>query len=209
MSVASNCAWRRRLAVAALALVSGTAGWVLGHQGHDSRESASANQVATHVAAVSPALETRVGGATAESASDKAVPVHLVADDETTVVSESSCELADDGAGFLDVALLERALTEGTETERHAALTEALQSGFNLPPRLLQQTYVNDLSESVRLLAFKAYADSIADDRRKVRDTLESGVYDMSAAIQAESRRRLAELEQFELMLAAAPSQGP
>ena len=31
----------------------------------------------------------------------------------------------------------------------------------------------------------------------------------MSAAVQAESRRRLAELEQYERMLAAAPTQGP
>ena len=83
-----------------------------------------------------------------------------------------------------------------------------MQSGFDLPPRLLQQTYVSDLSESVRLLAFKAYVDSISDDRGEVRATLESGVYDMSAAVQAESRRRLAELDRYELMLAAGPPQG-
>ena len=61
----------------------------------------------------------------------------------------------------------------------------------------------------MRLLAFKAYVDAISDDRREVRALLESGAYDRSVAVQAESRRRLAELEQFELMLAAAPSQGP
>jgi hypothetical protein len=58
-------------------------------------------------------------------------------------------------------------------------------------------------------VAFKAYVDSISDDRREVRDTLESGVYDMSAAVQAESRRRLAELERYEHTLAAAPLQNP
>ena len=147
-------------------------------------------------------------GTTTASFSDRAVLGHVVADAETTLLSESSCEPSDEGSGLVDVALLERTLREGTETERLAALTEALQSGFNLPPRLLQQTYVNDLAESVRLLAFEAYVDSISDDRGEVRATLESGVYDMSAAVQAESRRRLAELEQYERMLAAAPSPG-
>ena len=99
-------------------------------------------------------------------------------------------------------------LTEGTETERHAALTEALQSESDVPPRMLEQTYVTDLSDNVRLLAFTAYVDAISDNRAKVRILLESGLYDISAAVQAESRRRLAELERFELMLVEAPPLG-
>ena len=153
--------------------------------------------------------ETRVPDATTGSIGDRAPWVHVVTDDETTLASEPACEAADAGSGGLDLALLERKLTEGTETERYAALTAALQSESDVPPRLLQHTFVNDLSESVRLLAFEAYVDSISDDRSEVRATLESGVYDMSAAVQAESRRRLAELERYELMLAEAPSQGP
>lgn len=209
MSTALNCAWRRRLAVAALALASGTTGWFLGQGGHDGREPASANGVATRVATVPWMSETRVLGATTEALGDSAVLGHVVVDDEATLVNGTSCDLGDEGPGVLDVARLERTLTEGIETERFAALTAALQSGFDLPPRLLQQTYVNDLAESVRLLAFEAYVDSISDDRGEVRATLESGVYDKSAAVQAESRRRLAELEQYERMLAEAPSQGP
>ena len=134
---------------------------------------------------------------------------HVVGDATTTPGGGASCEPADEDTSVLDLPLLERTLTEGTETERYAALTEALQSESDVPPRLLQQTYVTDLSDDVRLLAFKAYVDSISDDRAEVRNTLESGVYDMSAVVQAESRRRLAELESFELMLTEAPPQSP
>jgi hypothetical protein len=209
MSDAANRPWRRGLAVAAIVLASGTTGWVLGQRGHGGREPASPEEDATHVATLAPASETRMPAATAESFDDGTAMVQVAAEDETTLVRKSSCEPADEGTGVLDVALLERTLTEGTETERYAALTEALQSEFDLPARLLQRTYVNDLSESVRVVAFKAYVDSISDDRREVRDTLESGVYDMSAAVQAESRRRLAELERYEHTLAAAPLQNP
>lgn len=208
MNAASGRVWRRGFAVVALALASGGAGWVLGQRGHDGGEAATANRVATRVATVPRTAETRAPGATAESFGDRAVLGHVVADGETTLVSGTSCELADEVLGVLDVALLERMLTEGTEAERYAALTAALQSESDVPPRLLQQTYVSDLAESVRLLAFEAYVDSISDDRGEVRATLESGIYDMSDAVQAESRRRLAELERYERMLAAAPSQG-
>ena len=150
--------------------------------------------------------ETRAPAITVPSG-DQAVLAHVVGHAKTTSVGGASCEPADEDTGVLDIALLERTLTEGTETERHAALTEALQSESDVPPQLLQQTYVTDLSESVRLLAFKAYVDAISDDRAEVRNLLESGIYDMSAAVEAESRRRLAELERFELMLAEAPPQ--
>jgi hypothetical protein len=191
----------------ALALASGGAGWVMGQREPENREPASADSVATRVATLPWASQTRAP-AIAESSGDPAVSVHVVGDAKTTAGAGASCEAADQDTGVLDIALLERTLTEGTETERYAALTEALQSESDLPPRLLQQTYVTDLAESVRVLAFKAYVDSISDDRAEVRRMLESGVYDLSAAVQAESRRRLAELERFESMLAATPWQG-
>jgi hypothetical protein len=52
------------------------------------------------------------------------------------------------------------------------------------------------------------YVDAISDDRTEVRAALQDGSYNGSAAVQAESQRRLAELEQLERMLAEAPPQG-
>jgi hypothetical protein len=60
----------------------------------------------------------------------------------------------------------------------------------------------------VRLLAFTAYVDSVSDDRAEARLALESGVYNGSSAVQAEAQRRLAELEQYERVLAGTPPQG-
>jgi len=51
----------------------------------------------------------------------------------------------------------------------------------------------------VRLLAFGIV------DRAEVRLALESGVYNGSSAVQAEAQRRLAELEQYERVLAETP----
>lgn len=208
MNAASGRVWRRGFAVVALALASGGAGWVLGQRGHEGLEPASADGATAHVATMSWASETRASAIT-DSFGEQAVLVEFIAEQGTTSGSGASCEPADESTDVLDVALLKRTLAEGTETDRRAALTAALQLESDVPPRLLQQTYVTDLSESVRLLAFKAYVDSISDDRSEVRSMLESGVYDMSEAVQAESRRRLAELERFEQMLAAAPPQSP
>jgi hypothetical protein len=129
------------------------------------------------------------------------------ATDGTVVVSESSCEPADEDPG-VDAEVLERTLAEGTESERHGALTQALQAGIELPPELLRQTYGSDPSESVRLLAFTTYVDAVSDDRAEVRAALESGAYNGSSAVQAEAHRRLAELEQYERMLVETPPQG-
>ena len=114
MNAAANRAWHRRLAVVALTLTSGTTGWFVGQRGHDGGEAAAANGLATGVATVPRAAETRAPGATAEPFGDTASWFRAVSDDETTLVGGSSCESADEGAGGLDVALLERTLTEGT-----------------------------------------------------------------------------------------------
>jgi len=207
MSAASTRVWPRGFVVAAIALAAGGAGWVLGQREPDHRDPASADGVATRVATLPWASETRAAAVT-DSSDDQAVTADVVGDGNTTSGAGASCAPADEDTGVLDIALLERKLAEGIEAERLAALTEALQSESDVPPQLLQQAYVTDLAESVRLLAFKAYVDAIADDRTEVRNTLESGIYDISAAVQAESRRRLAELDRFELMLAEAPPQG-
>jgi hypothetical protein len=207
MGATFNPSWRRGLTLIAIALASGGTGWVLGQREPEIRGPASADGVATRVATLPGAPKTRLPAIT-ESWGDQAVSAHVVGDAKATAGDGASCEPAAEVTGVLDIALLERKMTEGTETERYAALTEALQSESDVPPPLLQQTYVTDLAESVRLLAFKAYIDAISDDRTEVRNTLESGVYDMSAAVQAESRRRLAELERYEVMLTTVPPQG-
>jgi len=120
MNAASGRVWRRGFAVVALALASGGAGWVMGQRGHEGREFASARVVPAPVATV-PVASDRRTLAVDESFGDRALFVHAVADEETTSEAGASCEPADDGAGILDVALLERTLAEGTETERHGA----------------------------------------------------------------------------------------
>jgi hypothetical protein len=120
-------------------------------------------------------------------------------------VSDSSYEPADEDCGVVDVEVVTRTLAEGSESERYRALTQLLEAGIELPLELLQWTYASDSSETVRLLAFTAYVDSVSDDRAEARFALESGVYNGSSAVQAEAQRRLAELEQYEHVLAEIP----
>jgi hypothetical protein len=128
--------------------------------------------------------------------------------DKTTVASEPSAEPADDDSGVVYIDALTRTLADGTESERYAALTQALQAGIDVPAELLQQTYGSDLSASVRLLALEAYVDSVSDDRDQVRVALQSALYDGSSAVQAEAQRRLSELERYESLLAETSPQG-
>ena len=44
-------------------------------------------------------------------------PIDRIADGGTATVSESSCEFADVDSGVVNIAVLERTLAEGTETE--------------------------------------------------------------------------------------------
>ena len=135
------------------------------------------------------------------------IPIQGV-EGNNTVPYESTRETADETAAVVDVKLLERTLMGGTDSERHAALVRALEAGMELPPQFLWQTYASDPSERVRLLALTTYVDSASDDRASVRSALESAVQDPNTAVQTEARRRLAELDQFERMLAESLPQG-
>jgi hypothetical protein len=229
-----NYAFRRLrhrwFGVVAVAVASGTAGWALG-QGHDEGRPAPVDSADARAAAVAPVPAAHRSDPEIWSFADGTISVHVdrvaigwlmseltrkggvpevsgpVAADDTVAVSDPSCEPADGGADDVDAERLERTLVEGTESERYAALTHALQAGVDLPPALLRQTYGSDPSESVRLLAFTTYVDSVSDDRTEVRAALQSGLYDSSSAMQAEAQRRLAELEQYERALAAASTQ--
>jgi hypothetical protein len=225
-------AWHRWFGVAALAVASGTAGWALGRQGHDGRDPAPAHMVHAYVATVLRAPAAGGPGAAIQSFADGTISVHVDhvavgwlllelgsrgavpdaagpdATDGTVVVSESSCEPAEEDGGVVDTEFLERTLAEGTESERQAALTQALQAGIELEPEVLRQTYGSDPSESVRLLAFTTYVDTVSDDRAEVRAALQSGASNGSPAVQAEAQRPLAELEQYERAPAETPPQG-
>jgi hypothetical protein len=84
-----------------------------------------------------------------------------------------------------------RALREGNEAERLAALQRADSVGAVLPADLLQQFIDSDPSDQVRLQAFKAYVDMRSNDADAVAKTLDAGRYNQSAAVRAESIKRL------------------
>jgi hypothetical protein len=224
--------WRRWFGVAALAMTSGAAGWALGQGGHDRPAPAPPEIADARAGAPSRVPEARRHGTAIQVFADGSVSVHVdhvtadwlllelgrrgavppgttgPANDGTAVVSDSSCESADEGCGVVDVEVLRRTLAEGSDSERYTALTRLLEAGIDLPLDLLQRIYESDAFEAVRLLAFTAYVDSVSDDRAEVRLALESGVYNDNSALQAEAQRRLNELEQYERVLAETPPQG-
>ena len=89
-----------------------------------------------------------------------------------------------------------RTLREGNEAERLAALQEADSVGAILPADLLQQFIDSDPSDQVRLQAFKAYVDKRSNDADAVAKVLDAGRYNQSAAVRAESSKRLEMFDQ-------------
>jgi hypothetical protein len=89
-----------------------------------------------------------------------------------------------------------RALREGKESERLAALQEARSVGAVLPADLLQQFINSDPSDEVRLQAFKTYVDTRTNDADAVARVLDAGRYNQSAAVRAESNKRLEVFDQ-------------
>jgi hypothetical protein len=100
-----------------------------------------------------------------------------------------------------------RAVSEGAESERLAALNMALQEDIELAPEVLQRAYESDPSESIRLLAFTTFVDSVSDDATLVRDTLQSAMLNDSSSVQAEAQRRLQQLDEYEMAVAQTPPQ--
>jgi len=89
-----------------------------------------------------------------------------------------------------------RTLREGNDAERLAALQEADSVGATLPADLLQQFIDSDPSDQVRLQAFKAYVDKRSNDADAVAKVLDAGRYNQSAAVRAESSKRLEMFDQ-------------
>jgi hypothetical protein len=127
--------------------------------------------------------------------------------DRTHVEPNVPAHESDTALAQIDAEDLATAFTIGTDSERHAALTKALQYDIELPPDLLINAYVNDPSDDVRLLAFTTYIDSVSDDVELVRAALQSATNNTSPIVQAEAYRRLDDLARYESGMAAAAAQ--
>jgi hypothetical protein len=89
-----------------------------------------------------------------------------------------------------------RTLREGNQDQRLAALQQADMAGAVVPAELLQKVIDSDPSDQVRLEALKAYVDSHTDDADAVVQILDAGRSNPSAAVRAESQRRLEMFDQ-------------
>jgi hypothetical protein len=89
-----------------------------------------------------------------------------------------------------------RTLREGNQDQRLAALQEADSARTVVPAELLQKFIDSDPSDQVRLQALKAYVDSHVDDADAVSQILDAGRSNPSAAVRAESQRRLEMFDQ-------------
>ncbi len=97
------------------------------------------------------------------------------------------------------------AIREGDEPTRFDGLLKTRSAGVRLPDELLQTLFENDASDRVRLLAFENYLEPRSGSVDEMRRALQAGLDIPSAAIQADARRRLAQLAELERIDAAHP----
>jgi hypothetical protein len=161
--------------------------------------------------------DAQVGERTASNYKRSAEPAHLIAlspvqsgveTDRTRSELEEQKLRSDEFDARLSPEYLATQLTQGTDHQRLAAITTALQNGVELPPDLLINAYFNDASDEVRLLAFTTYIDSMSDDVELVRSALQVATNNSSSTVQAEALRRLNELTAYEAAMAEAAAQG-
>ena len=95
------------------------------------------------------------------------------------------------------------ALLNGTEQERIAALTHALEQGIDVPLELLRETVESGPSSDLRLLAFRMYVDALSADSEDAGAALTLGTSSDDPAVRAEALARLAEFEQLRQASAA------
>jgi hypothetical protein len=92
-----------------------------------------------------------------------------------------------------------QAIREGDEKARYEGLLTARSLGLPVPQETLKTLYQTDTSERVRLLAFQQYLDVTQEAGiDETRATLQTALYNPSAAIQTEAQRLLHELEESE-----------
>jgi hypothetical protein len=121
--------------------------------------------------------------------SSSAGPLDWQHNDEVPATAEPDPEVQD--------RLLETVLI-GSEPERFASLTRALENGIDVPAEVLLETFNATLSDRLDLLAFSTYLDAASGDSTSAREALLRGVNSNSAAVRAEAGRRLVELERLE-----------
>lgn len=219
---------------ALVAAVSGTSGWLLGGKWGEARIPETRPAVrpeARHLAGsdVAPGAPAKP----IEVHSDGRVSLHLghaplewvleelerrqprrlsrmpTAAPVTSIPDPVTCKAADPGElSPQQQAALLRNLHQGSDAERQAALVRAGDAGVVLPPQLLRQLFESDPSEAVRLLAFTAYLDAVADDLVTLRAALESGTYNQSEAVQQVARRYANERAAAEDAVASTPARG-
>jgi hypothetical protein len=186
--------WVGVIVIAAFAAACGWASTRL-HDGEIAEVETRAS--ANHDCSVSPA---RVAASSPGNYGDESVQTHLEYDEPAQPPRQGTSPLSED-----DLAI---AIADGTESERLAALTKALQHDIELRADVLIQAYTNDVSDDVRLLAFTTYIDSVSDDVEVVRAALQAATNNTSSIIQAEAYRRLDDLARYEAGMAAAAAQG-
>jgi hypothetical protein len=214
--------------------IASAAGYAFGARSHDSRNAQSRDTLATRSALTELAPSTSNSATQQVSVRDDGtVSIHIDRVPLVWLMDElnrkgarlplagkvakknvaSSMALAGDQQDkeepdAVEQARLADALREGTDDDRFAALTRASQVGIDLPADLLRQAYETDPSERLRLLAFTTYLDAVSGNIESVREALNSGTINQSAVVRAEAHKRIQELEQYEMALAATPPQG-
>jgi hypothetical protein len=105
------------------------------------------------------------------------------------------------------VRQLLQAIRNGSEQERIDGLLQAREAAVPLPDDTLKTLFETDASEQVRLRAFEAYLESRSGNLDETRSALQAAQYVPNAAIQAEAKAQLQQLQDIERIDAASQQQ--
>lgn len=180
-----------------ISTLAATSGWAIGRQHHGNDAELEKEASTNHVwSAVPPHYVAR-------STANSAYAAHRATTERVELAHEATKTQARVSPESLAIEF-----ASGTDGERLAALTQAVQYNIELQPDILINAYVNDPSDDVRLLAFTTYIDSVSDEVEVVRAALQSATNNTSPIVQAEADRRLVELTTYEAAVAATVAQG-
>jgi len=105
------------------------------------------------------------------------------------------------------VAQLLQAIRQGSEQERLDGLLQARDGAVALPDDTLKTLFETDASEQVRLRAFEAYLEGRSGNTEDLRAALQAAQFVPNAAIQAEAKAQLQQLQDYERIDAASGQQ--
>ena len=91
-----------------------------------------------------------------------------------------------------------QAIEGGAESARYDGLIEARGSAVPLPDARLKTLFETDASDRVRLLALANYLEPRSGDAAALRSALQEALYVPNGAVQAEARRLLEQLQDYE-----------